>query len=193
MILRILGDGNFFFRVISQFLYGQQDRHMEIREAAMNEIKNNVKYYSCYIDAEFDVYCGQMGRVREWTDHVAITEMNKKAKVVVNLVYKNQIHYDLILNLEQYLSPGIFTTKTSNVKKPKTLKPIIHKKIYPQISTNVNQSDNSTISPQPVLSKKLKLFESKLGDYVQFTYSSCHERWPADIYKNNFINNGLLL
>ena len=37
MILRILGDGNCFFRAISQFLYGQQDRHMEIREAAMND------------------------------------------------------------------------------------------------------------------------------------------------------------
>ena len=51
--VKMIGDGNCFFRAVSYGLYENQNHHAEIRREVVKEIKCNTQFYSEYIDGDF--------------------------------------------------------------------------------------------------------------------------------------------
>ena len=47
---QVLGDGNCYFRCISEALHGNQDKHVEIRKRVVQELTENKEKYEAYID-----------------------------------------------------------------------------------------------------------------------------------------------
>ncbi len=44
--VRIIGDGNCLFNAISQYLYGRQDHHVQVRDGALHYIRKNMNEFS---------------------------------------------------------------------------------------------------------------------------------------------------
>lgn len=51
--VRIIGDGNCLFNAISQYLYGKQDHHVQVREGALHYIRKNMNEFS--FDPSFNI------------------------------------------------------------------------------------------------------------------------------------------
>lgn len=48
-VVRVAGDGNCQFRALSRSTYGTEDYHMQLRHAAVNQIRNNPDMYQDFI------------------------------------------------------------------------------------------------------------------------------------------------
>ena len=62
----IQGDGNCFFRAISETLYGQQDKHEEIRSALVNFIMSNKDIFAKFIPSTVDCIDNHLQRMQRW-------------------------------------------------------------------------------------------------------------------------------
>lgn len=49
---KVLADGNCFYRCISKWLYRNEDGHIEIRKRLVSHMRENVEWYSSYIDGD---------------------------------------------------------------------------------------------------------------------------------------------
>eukprot|EP00477_Mikrocytos_mackini_P002932 GAHX01003473.1.p1 GENE.GAHX01003473.1~~GAHX01003473.1.p1 ORF type:complete len:160 (-),score=15.49 GAHX01003473.1:9-464(-) len=139
MIQRIQKDGNCFYRSISHQLYKTQDEHMYIRECTTGFLNEHRREFEEFITEEFEAYLKRQARQGEWADHVAIiytarcldlkiqvfenfklrNTINESGSVVVNLLYKNRVHYDSIYDLDNWLNPSFNFKLKRNKKKIK--------------------------------------------------------------------------
>lgn len=76
----MMGDGNCFFRAISQALFGNPSRHKEIRKEVVNEIRGNKENYETYTN-NFEEHVYHMhfsdGRESSWATEAATTNIYK--------------------------------------------------------------------------------------------------------------------
>jgi len=65
------GDGNCLFRSLSDQLYGDDKKHIEVRDAIMNYIAANDEHFSLFIedDESFDDYVNRLRCPGEWGGH----------------------------------------------------------------------------------------------------------------------------
>jgi hypothetical protein len=74
--IKIIGDGNCFFRAISYQLYDHEDEHLSIRCEAINHIKQNMNDFAPYIDRRFDStidrYIDRMSQNGTYADYLTI-------------------------------------------------------------------------------------------------------------------------
>ena len=145
---RIQKDGNCFYRAISHQLYTNDTKHQTIRECSANYIRRNKNYYKPFLTEDIESYCQKLATNGVWADNVAIDStakelniridfyenfhlkytVNESSPVVANLIYKNQNHFDSIIDINTWLnfnpvSKNIYFDKCSTRKvKSKNLK-----------------------------------------------------------------------
>ncbi|CAF2154510.1 unnamed protein product, partial [Rotaria magnacalcarata] len=128
--VKILGDGNCFFRAISHQLHRHERDHKVIRSQAIKYLTENKSEFSQFIDqtyATIDNYIKQMTKHGTYADHIAITataviinkniiihELHKKPILVPGsdfidsqlhiCYYPNKLHYDSVLCIDNNLA-----------------------------------------------------------------------------------------
>lgn len=71
----VRGDGNCQFRAISDQLYGDPERHKEVREQVILQLRNNEALYRDYVaddDGGFEAYLNRMAQDGAWGDHITL-------------------------------------------------------------------------------------------------------------------------
>lgn len=81
----VRGDGNCQFRALAQQLHGDEDRHSEIRAAAVKEMREYPELYADYVGGNFNDYLGKMSCDGEWGDHVTLQAVCNALQVWVNI------------------------------------------------------------------------------------------------------------
>ena len=56
----VKSDGNCFFRCISDFLNGDEDRHEDIRRNVVETLRDNKDRYKYLVDGDFDTHIQSM-------------------------------------------------------------------------------------------------------------------------------------
>ena len=51
---RVKGDGNCFYRCLSKYLYGEETKHIQIRNNVVNYMDQNRHIYSQYVDGNME-------------------------------------------------------------------------------------------------------------------------------------------
>ncbi|CAF4215646.1 unnamed protein product, partial [Rotaria sp. Silwood2] len=123
--VKILGDGNCFFRAILHQLNRNETDHLLLRSEVINYLIKNKFFFSPFLDETyltFDNYIEEMSKFGTFVDHLAITataviinkniiihELGKKPILVpgsdfiedqVHLCYFPNIHYDSIVSID---------------------------------------------------------------------------------------------
>jgi ribonuclease HI len=73
--IRIIGDGNCFFRAISHQLFNNQNSHRELRSTATAHMVQNTNLYQAFIDEvynDINYYIYRMKQNEEYADHLVI-------------------------------------------------------------------------------------------------------------------------
>lgn len=71
----VRGDGNCQFRAISDQLFGDPERHREVRDMVMMQLRNRQELYRDYVADEaggFDAYLDRMAQDGAWGDHITL-------------------------------------------------------------------------------------------------------------------------
>ena len=64
----VLADGNCFYRCISKWLYGNEDRHLKIRKKIVSHMRANSEWYRSYIDGEIHDHFDRQENANGTTD-----------------------------------------------------------------------------------------------------------------------------
>eukprot|EP00808_Paulinella_micropora_P010775 g2110.t1 len=75
-------DGNCLFRAVGHQIYGDVNRHMEIRQKCFNYMEENRDYFEHYVAGEsFDAYVKTMREQNVWGDHLELTALREMYNV----------------------------------------------------------------------------------------------------------------
>ena len=122
----IKGDGNCLFRAIAHQLYGDQERHPEIRKICIVELHKNWDKYKKLIDKKYeklkcDEYVSLMSKDRTWAGHaekvalknalelqiITITPFENSSWIIgdnpskmIYLSFEDQVHYSSLTTLD---------------------------------------------------------------------------------------------
>ena len=91
--IRILADGNCFFRAISDQLYDHENDHLKLRATALNHLLVNSTYFLPFLDVEKDsihTYHSRMSRNGTYVDNLAIMAT---AFVIKRIIVIHQFGY----------------------------------------------------------------------------------------------------
>jgi hypothetical protein len=77
---KIEADGNCCFRAIADQLFGNEERHMELREIAVDEIKSHPSHYMPFIGDEdcFDKYIAAMQKAACWGGQTEVIALARR-------------------------------------------------------------------------------------------------------------------
>ena len=93
-------DGNCQFRALADQLFGDQERHAELRAAAINQLRSKPEYYKAFVhDADWDSYVRRMEQDREWGDQVTLQAVTDAHKVTAHVFSSdpNQRQFPIVL------------------------------------------------------------------------------------------------
>ena len=83
---QIEADGNCQFRALADQLFNDQDRHVELRTAAVNQLRSDPEHYVEFLhDEDWDSYVRRMEQDGTWGDHVTLQAVADAYKVTVHL------------------------------------------------------------------------------------------------------------
>merc|ERR1712232_1135940 len=68
----VIADGNCQFRALSVGLFGDQEKHAQIRQHVVAQLKANPDRYESFVQGSFDEYVHRMGKDGEWGDNVTL-------------------------------------------------------------------------------------------------------------------------
>lgn len=68
----VKGDGNCQFRAIADQLWNDQERHPEVRQAAVAQLCQQPERYKDYVTTDYQQYVSSMSSVGEWGDHLTL-------------------------------------------------------------------------------------------------------------------------
>jgi hypothetical protein len=68
----VIGDGNCFFRVLSQELWDTEDRHLEVRAHVVDHMIAHADFYRTFVTQAWDTYVSDLSQASTWADHVAM-------------------------------------------------------------------------------------------------------------------------
>ena len=71
-IINVEGDGNCFFRCLSQALHRTQEKHSEVRADIVNTMRKDKAFYGPRIDGDFEVHLSNMSKDRTWATEAEI-------------------------------------------------------------------------------------------------------------------------
>lgn len=88
-IVKILGDGNCFFRAISYQIHKHEDSHFELRVQSMNYIRMNKTEFEDFLNTEYnniDEYINRMSKLNTYADNLVIraTAIIIKRNIVIH-------------------------------------------------------------------------------------------------------------
>ena len=66
------GDGNCFFHAISHQIFHTTDHFSGVKDAAINQLTQNLHMYAGFIDGDVAAYIMQVSRRGAWADHVVV-------------------------------------------------------------------------------------------------------------------------
>lgn len=70
---RVRGDGNCQFRALADQLWQQEDRHREVRQATIAQLRRRADLYSPFVpDEEYSSYVQRMSLDTTWGDHLTL-------------------------------------------------------------------------------------------------------------------------
>lgn len=84
----VAGDGNCQFRAIADQLYGDQERHAEIRETAVAHIENNSDDYLSFFESfeKFAEYVATVKKPQQWGDEITLRAAASAYQVKVRVI-----------------------------------------------------------------------------------------------------------
>merc|ERR1711879_386887 len=87
-------DGNCLYRSVAHQIYGNADKHMNVREECCNYITDNQDFFKLYIP-DFVTWVKKKRKSHEWGDHVDIIAMSELFNVSVKIFELNMRTKDL--------------------------------------------------------------------------------------------------
>ena len=106
---QIEADGNCQFRALADQLFNDQDRHAELRTAAVNQLRSDREYYGEFVhDEGWDSYMQRMKQDGEWGDQRTLQAVADAYKVTVHLYSANpdELEFPRVLP-HRYIVEGI--------------------------------------------------------------------------------------
>mmetsp|Transcript_66190 Transcript_66190/g.158318 ORF Transcript_66190/g.158318 Transcript_66190/m.158318 type:complete len:244 (+) Transcript_66190:103-834(+) len=71
-VKKVRADGNCQFRALAVQIYGNEDRHAEVRKAVVQQLYANKEVYTPFLDEPFADYMASMAKPGNWGDHVTL-------------------------------------------------------------------------------------------------------------------------
>ena len=93
-------DGNCQFRALADQLFNDQERHAELRIAAVNQLRSEPEYYGAFVhDEDWESYVQRMKQDGEWGDQGTLQAVADAYKVTVHLYSANpdERHFPRVL------------------------------------------------------------------------------------------------
>jgi len=86
----VVSDGACQFRALALQLWGDQEKHIEVREAALRQLTTHSAQYEDFVaDQHFSEYCGKMNQLHTWGDHLTLQAVAYVYRLQVNLFTTN--------------------------------------------------------------------------------------------------------
>jgi hypothetical protein len=83
-------DGNCQFRALADQLFSDQERHAELRIAAVNQLRSEPEHYGAFVhDEDWESYVQRMKQDGEWGDQGTLQAVADAYKVTVHLYSAN--------------------------------------------------------------------------------------------------------
>eukprot|EP00658_Telonema_sp_P-2_P057973 TRINITY_DN4639_c0_g1_i4.p1 TRINITY_DN4639_c0_g1~~TRINITY_DN4639_c0_g1_i4.p1 ORF type:complete len:270 (+),score=47.40 TRINITY_DN4639_c0_g1_i4:148-957(+) len=98
-------DGNCQFRALSHQMYGDQNRHAEVRAYIMEHIKSHKDEYELYCDEDINRYIDRMGKDRTWGDELTLKAAVDAYQATVHAVTSNKDNWHLVYKPEGETTP----------------------------------------------------------------------------------------
>ncbi|MEL7079689.1 MAG: hypothetical protein AAGM46_27940, partial [Cyanobacteria bacterium J06582_2] len=185
-IVEVVGDGNCFFRCISQHYNGNQESHKGIRNQIIRTMKNNRNFYEAYIEGSFENHITNMarcsGNLLSWATDAEIMATSEHYKIDVFVRSKigqtwNWYRYSIYENCEH--SRGFITIQHENnhynlivnINRPCRCMNIIHgtnagyltnlpKNSSTRFSSNINSIKPKVMESNKIISSRKQLKNS---------------------------------